>query len=191
MQTLTLNIPGGSIRISGDHETEIIKKAAFWQSIPEFCPICKSALRFNYRTPQTFEYYELVCSGSPEHSINFGEKKGTHDLYFDNKKSWKAYNPGRIDDDDDRARVQAAASATIGANNAGEPFALSPPAAAHDNAPGTMRGKMIARIIELRSEAIARNVKIPDFKPEHLGGFETDSLKRLGEQLAAAFKTAA
>lgn len=96
-QKIIITLPTFRIEIAGDHETELIKKAAFWQSIPDKCPKCGSSLKLNYRTPQTFEYYELQCTGSPSHSVNFGESKGTHNLYYDTKKDWKTYDPAGVD----------------------------------------------------------------------------------------------
>lgn len=101
MQKIIITLPLFTIEVSAEHETELIKKAAFYLSLPKECPKCKQALIFNYRTPQTFEYYELKCIGTPSHSFNLGESKGTHDLYYDPqnpKKQWNEYNPNRTNE---------------------------------------------------------------------------------------------
>lgn len=102
MQKLIISLPLYQVEITGEHETDVIKKAAFWCSLPTRCPICDRPLTLGYRTPQTFEYYELRCTGTDElHSVNLGESKGSHDLYFDPKKQWHTYRP---DDHEQRDR---------------------------------------------------------------------------------------
>lgn len=92
MIELIIQTSAGVVKITGEHETEVIKRAAFWFDIPEACPVCKAlGMTLGYRTPQTFEYYSAICKGPERHEVNFGEKKGTHDLYFDVKKDWKKY----------------------------------------------------------------------------------------------------
>jgi hypothetical protein len=110
MQKIIIETPTFRIEIDADNERDLIKQAAFWQSIPAFCPICKAPLILNYRRPQTFEYYEVKCTGIPSHSVNFGEAKGTHNLYFDAKKQWKTFSPNAIDQADEPVWVHPPAT---------------------------------------------------------------------------------
>lgn len=112
MQKITIQGPTYEITIEADNERELIKQAAFWQSIPPECPICHAPLTLNYRTPQTFEYYELKCTGNPSHSVNFGEAKNTHNLYFDAKKQWKTFSANAIDQADEATHTGPASTAT-------------------------------------------------------------------------------
>lgn len=92
MIKLTIPIGPNTIEVTGEHETEVIKKAAFWLSVPDKCGKCQSPLTFGYKNPQgKYNYYQLVCSGPVRHSVNLGEKMDSHDLYFDSKKPWENY----------------------------------------------------------------------------------------------------
>lgn len=113
MQKLIIVLPLYTIEISGEHETEIFKRAAFWSSLPTKCPHCERPLILNYRTPQTFEYYELRCTGDKViHCVNLGESKGSHNLYYDPKKQWYSYNVGEAPGDRNNQATPEPASRT-------------------------------------------------------------------------------
>lgn len=78
------SVGGSAIEITGDTPNEIIKSAAFWNSLPVRCPICGNPLNFDYRKAQDkHDYYILVCEGEPQHQTNLGIKQdGKDTLYY-------------------------------------------------------------------------------------------------------------
>jgi hypothetical protein len=157
MINLQLNLPLYNVTISGEHETEVIKLAAFWCSLPTKCPKCQRPLTLGFRTPkgkngQKFEYYELHCTGDVEvHSVNLGESIGTHDLYFDPKKSWYTYRAGDTPADVER-RAEVADSATS--------TQTLPPAATPNSAtPDPIVGRR-NDLLKLINEAKKRNLRV-------------------------------
>jgi len=99
MQKITITLPLFTVEITGEHETDIFRPAALWQSLPVKCPLCGKPLILNYRTPKTYKYYELKCTGTPSHSVNLGESTTDHNLYFDPKKPWTTYQPNATETD--------------------------------------------------------------------------------------------
>jgi hypothetical protein len=67
-------------------EKEAISRISFWQSLPVFCGICNAQVFFSHRQPQGFDYYGLVCEGTPKHESNFGQFKEGGKLFF--KADW-------------------------------------------------------------------------------------------------------
>ena len=55
---------------------DAVKQVAFLQSLPQACPICKESLVFTHRTPQSFDYYGMQCTGTPVHALDFHEYDG-------------------------------------------------------------------------------------------------------------------
>jgi hypothetical protein len=100
MQKIIITLPLYTIEIEADNERDLIKHAAFWQSLPTACPHCRTPLVLSYRTPQNNEYFELRCTGDKAvHSINLGQPKDDgKPLYFDYKKSWYTFQPGDAPD---------------------------------------------------------------------------------------------
>ena len=88
MQKLTLQTPLFTVEISAEDERDIFKKAAFWLSLPPACPVCGAAVVLDYRTPKTFKYYELKCTGTPAHKTNLGQPQDLSTLYYDKSKPW-------------------------------------------------------------------------------------------------------
>lgn len=122
MQKITVNLPEFSIEITGEHEAELIKRAAFWQSIPAACPICSAGLIFVYRNPKGFDYYELKCTGPKPHSVNFGTSNNERKtLYYDPKKPWVDFIPGRVDDAGTGPDAAVNAAQDVSGRNAGPP----------------------------------------------------------------------
>lgn len=174
MITLTLETIGGaSVTITGEHETEIIKRAEFWFSLPPACPICQAPLVFGYRNPQTFEYYAMVCVGPVRHTVNLGEKKNSHDLYFDKKKNWEKYNWQPSD----------------GERSSGPPASNNqrPGPAPIESSPA--RQKMIGRIIELNTALKNKQFK-PNIDIETLTAKTDEQLIAIGQSLAEKCKIA-
>ena len=59
----------------------VIQFQAFWDQIPSLCLTCGASTRFEYRTPQGFAYYSVICDGSAgkgQHEAKFGEHKPEH-----------------------------------------------------------------------------------------------------------------
>lgn len=114
--------PTLSVEIEAEKTIEILRELAFWDNIPQNCPLCfknggvESPLMFTVRTPtakqgpkagQTFEYFQLVCTGDPQHEAEIAqrlESKGggmfiRQGNRQDGKPNWRlAY--GQHDDDD-------------------------------------------------------------------------------------------
>lgn len=70
--------PNVTAEVEGTIE-EVLREAAFFQSIPHECPICQSALRLTYRTPKnrggvTLNYFGLLCDGKPAHECQFSKR---------------------------------------------------------------------------------------------------------------------
>lgn len=59
-----------------------IRAAAFFNSLPDTCGICGSSVRFEYRKPQGFEYYSLVCNGEVRHECNIGQHNNERKTMF-------------------------------------------------------------------------------------------------------------
>lgn len=174
MQTLKFQLPNGTVvEISGDHETDIIKQAAFWSDLPTECPVCKSGLRFGYSTPKTFRYFQLICLGNADgvrHSVNLGEKQGSHDLYFDREKNWVKYIPG----------------------TPGEPLTALPPAAGSGNAAAGDAGPrnvVLGKVKNLIDLAKANSIQ-PAIDYADLARLSTDELKRHGVSIADTLQSA-
>lgn len=101
--SLCFAISGGAIRVEVTAETarEAIEQAAFFQAMPDQCPICKAGWKLTHRKPKTqrgpVDYYALRCLGTPAHEINCGIHLGDGTLFFDEKKGW-AVPPSRSGD---------------------------------------------------------------------------------------------
>ena len=94
MIRLRIKLTGiGWIEIEGDETHNVIAQAAFWGDLPAECPFCRSAVRLQHRQPKGFEYFGMVCSGTVQHECNFGQKKGTGELYYKGPGSWRI-SPG-------------------------------------------------------------------------------------------------
>jgi hypothetical protein len=170
MQKLTLKLNDRmSISIEGDKAQDLIRNAAFWQSIPDKCGICAASLVFDYQTPQTYKYYKLKCTGPTPHTVNLSERSDHSGMYFDARKPWETWRIGA----DDAGNNAAAAGV------AGPPAqATQPPE--HPNSPNGERGKLIA--------TVKRNYD--DCRDRNIPGFDKVKLQILNrftdEQLANA-----
>jgi hypothetical protein len=170
MQKITLKLSESmSIEIDGQDAREIWPIAAFWQSLPTQCPVCRSTLSIEYRTPQSYKYYILKCSGTPAHSVNLGQRTDTNQLYFDRSKPWELF--GRGGD----VHLSDPPAATPIDQATGQPV---------DNSPDSVRGRMIKKIKQLADDLRDRNV--PHERPDlgKLGGLSTPELTNLGTYLA-------
>lgn len=157
METLSIKLsPNMRIDISGDKSQDIIRTAAFWQSIPTTCPVCNAGLVFDYQTPKTYKYYKLKCTGPTPHTSNLSERMEGGGMYYDNRKEWQVWRVG----------VSEADGLELGRTDA-----MQTP----QNAPGTERGDMIAEILRLvklrQDEGKQVNLKLDD-----LGTRQTEGL---------------
>lgn len=168
MQKITFNAAGVAVELTGDNERDIFKQAAFWFSLPTECGLCKASLTFDYRTPQTFEYYSLKCTGPTPHVMNLGEKKSSHDLYFDRRKHWEPFRAGAVDEHD-------AAAANAAADDArSEPEPIPSPA--------FNRGKALNRILELLKACHDAGINPGDVA--HLQQKTDNEIRTIGVRLA-------
>lgn len=89
------------VKISDEDERDIIRKAAFWASLPSTCQLCGASVAIQYRHPAGFEYYGLECTGPVAHETNFGQRKDGTGLYY--KGQWKERPSQYHEDEDDTA----------------------------------------------------------------------------------------
>lgn len=80
-------IGNAEIEMEVTNEKELISRLAFYQSLPTKCGICGSPVVFSHRQPQGYDYYGLVCEGSPKHESNFGQNREGGKLFF--KGDWR------------------------------------------------------------------------------------------------------
>lgn len=184
MQKITITLaPNITVEVTDEHETKLFRAAAFWAELPTECPVCKSKLVPTFRTPQSYTYYGLRCLGTPSHSVNLGEAKETHNLYFDRSKSWTVWGSA------DPATPETASSTNPGPppaipSPAGDPFNLTPPpATSFPNDPNSVRGKMIAAINEMRPIAVRAKLDLSDLNFNGMGGMSDEDIAAIGRKL--------
>jgi hypothetical protein len=86
----TTGIVGGQLEIDVTDVRAFIEQVAFFHSLPQVCPICGSELRFNYKKPQGFDFFGMVCRGEVVHETNLGQPKDGGLLYY--KNEWTIYD---------------------------------------------------------------------------------------------------
>lgn len=174
MQTLKFTIGDRlQIEIAGNDPLEIWPAAAFWLSLPTACPQCNAGLVLEYKTPQSYKYYVLKCTGPLRHAVNLGQKQDDRSLYYDRTKPWEQFRPGL----DNYQELEATA-----ANGSTTPPATQP--AEHANAPNSKRGELINRIQSrfklCEEKGIEGRSKV---KLELLGKFTDDQLQNAADYL--------
>lgn len=87
MKITIQTIGNALIEFETKDEKEAISKMAFFQSLPAQCGICGAPVSFSHRQPQGYDYYGLVCEGSPKHESNFGQNKEGGKLFY--KGDWR------------------------------------------------------------------------------------------------------
>jgi hypothetical protein len=188
MQTLKFQLPNGTVvEISGDHETDIIKQAAFWSDLPTACPICGAGLRFGYSTPKTFRYFQLICYGDAagvRHSVNLGEKQGSHDLYFDREKNWVKYIPGTPGEP--LAGLPAAGESSAAAGNAGSDVARSGDSKING---ATERNRVVGVVKHLIDVAKSNGIR-PAVDYSQLAKMSVPELEDAGRSMMSTFEGA-
>lgn len=87
MFKLQISVPGGSLEITGDKQKDIIKQAAFFQSLPQICPVDGSPAVFHFKQPDDFEYFGLVSTGEGRrYEYKCGQHRDGHTLFA--KDQW-------------------------------------------------------------------------------------------------------
>lgn len=77
------------ITVEANDVKNLIKESILWSEVPAACPLCGAELGLLYRTPQTYEYFGLKCTGPTPHEITFGEYKDTSKgLYYNHANQW-------------------------------------------------------------------------------------------------------
>lgn len=89
------------IKVTGDDEAEIIRRAAFFEAWPDQCPECQADLKITYRHPGNYEYHGLECTGPLHHEFTFGVKMDKTGLFYDESKPWKVWEGRREPDNYD------------------------------------------------------------------------------------------
>lgn len=83
-----------TVTVRSDDQRELVEAAAFFQELPQQCPVCKATVVFTARHPQSFNYYGLRCTGRPAHESTFGVKKEGGALFYKASEPWTAWQPG-------------------------------------------------------------------------------------------------
>ena len=91
MITIKFQIGKNVIEASGDTAKKAIEDIAFFQSLPNECPVCQSPVKFTFRTPQSYTFYGLECTGQDHHSTNFGQNKEGGTLFYKHAEAWTSY----------------------------------------------------------------------------------------------------
>lgn len=87
----------GTIEVTGESAQDIFREGAFFNDLPNTCPVCGADLRLQYRSPQGYEYYEVVCKGEKKiHKAKTGEHKENlgRGLYYARASAWEELVPG-------------------------------------------------------------------------------------------------
>lgn len=170
-QTLSIKLNAKMhVSIDSADPKDLIRAAAFWLSLPDACPVCGSPIGFEYKTPKTFKYYVLKCTGTPAHSCNLGIKQGSEELYFDGRKDWEVWRLGAGDPE----------PAETPANNAG-----SDDAAGGD--PAKTRADLLNRAIKLIGQCKAAGIA-PGIAAGDLGKLGDPELAKTIQDLAKKLK---
>ena len=95
MVKLRIKLAGiGEVLVEGDDAKQVVQEAAFWNELPQVCPICGAQVRLSYRHPQDYHFYGMICLGEVEHESTFGQHKKDGKLFYKGDRSWKV-SPGR------------------------------------------------------------------------------------------------
>lgn len=109
--------PNLTIEFEGNDEY-LLRRLAFWESIPHLCPLCKSAVVFTMRKVtakqgakigQKFTYFGLACIGQTKHECQFSQRNDDEKDFFiregnraDGKRNWReAFGVHEEEEDDD------------------------------------------------------------------------------------------
>lgn len=88
------------ISFDAKDDKESISRIAFWQGLPTQCDICGASVVFSHRQPQGFDFYGLVCLGTPQkHETTFGQNKTGETLFY--KREWKPIQYGASSNESD------------------------------------------------------------------------------------------
>lgn len=185
MQKLIIPLSKFSVEIEAEHETDLFKKAAFWLSLPANCPICKSSLILDYRTPKTFEYYDLKCQGPRPHTVSLGESKGTHDLYFDSKKTWTEAGSDRPVASPDASRDPNAGGGVV-VDVKPEPEPRPEPKPAIQYGAQADRSAKLNVLIKLISDCRSAGI-VTNLSPADVAKLSDEDIVRQTERIAALF----
>jgi hypothetical protein len=90
MITIKCQIGKNVIEVTEDTAKKAIEEIAFFQNIPSECPECQSPVKFTFRTPQSYTYYGLECTGQDHHAVNFGQNKEGGSLFYKHDK-WTSF----------------------------------------------------------------------------------------------------
>jgi hypothetical protein len=93
--------PTLAIEVTADNPKDLIEELAFFSELPKACPICGAGVGFTHRTPKGFNFYGLLCDGTPQHESTFGQHKDGGGLFYKNSEPWEEVRRGRNQDDDE------------------------------------------------------------------------------------------
>ena len=91
MIRVTVKTCGATVTVDGETAKDAIREAAFFQSLPEECPVCSSGLRFDYRVAQEYKYFELLCERGHKHQL--GQHRDGEGLFYNAQKPWQEFDP--------------------------------------------------------------------------------------------------
>lgn len=118
--------PNLTIEFDGNDEY-LLRRLAFWESIPHLCPLCESAVVFTMRKVtakqgpkigQKFTYFGLACVGPTKHECQFSQRNDDDKDFFiregnraDGKRNWReAFGVHDEDEDDDSSGESSSAT---------------------------------------------------------------------------------
>lgn len=189
MQKLTLHTPTYTVEIAAEDERDIFKKAAFWLSLPTDCPVCGSSVVLDYRTPKTFKYYELKCTGTPAHKTNLGQPQDGGTLYLDASKPWELSHFQASDRDPGHTNPPTEQRRQITPNSAGlqtAPADPMPQVQYGEKADIGARKNVLIKLIKDAQDIGLRTGLIP----ADVGGMSDDDLAQNTTKVAAALDAA-
>lgn len=94
MIKVTIHKKRYDIEVSGDSIKEVLEKVAFFDELPNVCPVdgCKQPVRFAVRKPDDFSYYGMICAAG--HETTFGVyQKDSRELYYKPHEPWRKFDP--------------------------------------------------------------------------------------------------
>jgi hypothetical protein len=91
----------GQLTLRAERQEELLRAANLWLSIPEACPICGAATTVTHRhvrakkgdnAGEEFDYYQVVCRGTPVHDSKLGQYKAGG-LFYTGEWAEAMYQP--------------------------------------------------------------------------------------------------
>lgn len=97
----TIHKSFGSIEIEAKDDKDAFEQMTLWAELPDACPVCATSIYPHFRkTPNgDYKYYELYCTGTPQHRTQLGQYK-TGGLYY-KSAAWEVRSAYNNQDDEE------------------------------------------------------------------------------------------